>query len=208
LNDSAENRQPANLTDFLRKTFSKFLEPVGHFFNRLGIKPNTMTLIGVMGNIAAAVLIALGHISWGGLLVLLMGPVDAIDGVMARQRGRVTRFGGFVDSVADRYSELFILGGLLIFYVNRGETLPVILAYLAAAGSVLVSYIRARGEAAGYQVKAGLLTRVERYLILAPCLIINRPLIALWALAVLANLTALQRIWLVRTKAKTENDIL
>ena len=127
---------------------------------------------------------------------------------MARQRGRVTRFGGFVDSVADRYSELFILGGLLIFYVNRGETLPVILAYLAAAGSVLVSYIRARGEAAGYQVKAGLLTRVERYLILAPCLIINRPLIALWALAVLANLTALQRIWLVRTKAKTENDIL
>ena len=208
MNDSAENRQPVNLTDFLRKTFSKYLEPVGDFFNGLGIKPNTMTLIGVMGNIAAAVLIALGHISWGGLLVLLMGPVDAIDGVMARQRGRVTRFGGFVDSVADRYSELFILGGLLIFYVNRGETLPVILAYLAAAGSVLGSYIRARGEAAGYQVKAGLLTRVERYLILAPCLIINRPLIALWALAVLANLTALQRIWLVRTKAKTENDIL
>lgn len=203
-----ENRQPVTLTDFLRKKTSKFLERIGSFFNRLGIQPNTMTLIGLAGHIAASYLLARGEISWGGLLVLLMGPFDAIDGAMARQSGKVTRFGGFLDSVIDRYSELFILGGLLIYYVNRAESLPIILVYLAAAGSILVSYMRARGEAAGYQVKGGLLTRVERYIILVPCLLINRPLIALWILAILANFTAIQRIFLVWTKAKTDRDLI
>lgn len=203
----AVKNRPTTLTDLLRNIFSKFLEPIGAFFNRLGITPNAMTMIGLTGNVAAAVLLALGEITWGGIVVLVMGPIDAIDGTMARLRGNVTRFGGFVDSVADRYSELFVFGGLLVYYANRGESLPAILVYLAAAGSILVSYIRARGEFAGYQVKGGLLTRVERYLILAPCLIINRPLIALWALAVLANFTALQRVWLVRAKAKAERDI-
>jgi len=167
-----------------------------------------MTLLGLAGNLAAGVLLALGQIRWGGLLMLLMGPIDAIDGAMARQRGKLTRFGGFVDSVADRYSELFILGGLLVYYCNGSEKLPIILVYLAAAGSILVSYIRARGEAAGYQVKGGLLTRVERLLILAACLLFNRPMIALWALALLANFTAVQRVWLVWSKAKEEHDIV
>lgn len=203
-----ENRQPASLTDFLRKKFAKILERIGSVFNRLGIHPNTMTLIGLSGHIGASYLLARGEISWGGLLVLLMGPIDAIDGAMARQSGRVTRFGGFLDSVVDRYSELFILGGLLVYYLNRTESLPVILVYLAAAGSILVSYARARGEAAGYPVKGGLLTRVERYIILVPCLLINRPLIALWLLAILANFTAVQRIFLVLSKAKADRDII
>lgn len=208
MDNPVESRQSANFSDFLRKTFAGVLEWVGKLFNRLGIHPNTMTLIGLAGNIAAAYLLARGEIRFGGLLVLLMGPVDAIDGAIARHGGKVTRFGGFLDSVVDRYSELFILGGLLIYYVNLGESLPVILIYLAAAGSILVSYTRARGEGAGYPIKGGLLTRVERYLILVPCLLINRPLIALWLLAVLTNITAVQRIFLVRAKAKAEHDII
>lgn len=208
MDNPVENRPPASFTDFLRKTFAGVLERIGKFFIRLGIHPNTMTLVGLAGHVAAAYLLARGEIRWGGLLVLLMGPVDAIDGAMARHGGKVTRFGGFLDSVVDRYSELFILGGLLIYYLEQAGYLPVILIYLTAAGSILVSYTRARGEAAGYPVKGGLLTRVERYLILVPCLLINRPLIALWLLAVLTNFTAIQRIFLVRAKAKAEHDII
>ncbi len=207
MDNPVEGEKPASFTDFLRKTFSKPLERIGGFFNGLGISPNAMTLIGLTGHIAAAYLLASGRINWGGLLVLLMAPVDAIDGAMARQAGKVTRFGGFFDSVIDRYAELFILGGLLIYYVKLNAPLAIILIYLAAAGSILVSYTRARGESAGYPVKGGLLTRVERYLILVPCLLINRPLIALWALAILTNITAIQRIWLVWRKAKAEHDV-
>lgn len=208
MENPAENKQPKTLTDILRKTFGNILIPIGGFFNRLGITPNTMTLIGLVGNIVAAILLARGLITWGGVLILLMGPIDAIDGAMARQREGVTRYGGFLDSVIDRYSELFILGGLLVYYLQKSDLLAAILVYLAAAGSILVSYIRARGESAGYPVKGGLLTRVERYLILVPFLIINRPTIAIWALAILANFTAVQRIFLVRSKAKAEHDII
>ena len=208
MENPVNSSQPTTFTDFLRKTFGKVLERIGGFFNRLGIHPNIITLFGLAGSIAAAYLLARGQIVWGGVVVLLMAPMDAIDGAMARQGGKVTRFGGFLDSVVDRYSEFFILGGLLIYYTNLGESLPVILVYLAAVGSSMVSYTRARGEAAGYTVKGGLLTRVERFLILIPCLLINRPLIALWILAVLTNFTAIQRVFLVRAKAKAGHDII
>ncbi len=208
MENPVNSSQPTTFTDILRKAFAKILIAIGKFFNRLGIHPNTMTLFGLAGSIAAAYLLARGQIVWGGVVVLLMAPMDAIDGAMARQGGKVTRFGGFLDSVVDRYFEFFILGGLLIYYTNLGESLPIILVYLAAVGSSMVSYTRARGEAAGYPVKGGLLTRVERFLILIPCLLINRPLIALWILAVLTNFTAIQRVFLVRVKAKAGHDII
>lgn len=207
MDNPVESRQPTSLSDFLRNKFARVLEGIGKFFNRLGIHPNTMTLIGLAGSIAASVLLARGEIVWGGVVVLVMAPVDAIDGAMARQGGKVTRFGGFLDSVIDRYSEFLILGGLLIYYLDLRAYLPIILIYLAAAGSILVSYTRARGEAAGYPIKGGILTRVERFLVLIPCLLINRPMIALWILAIFTNLTAIQRIFLVRAKAKAEHDL-
>jgi CDP-diacylglycerol--glycerol-3-phosphate 3-phosphatidyltransferase len=137
----------------------------------------------------------------GGILILLMGPVDALDGTMARLRGESSEFGAFVDSVTDRYSELVIFGGLLYFYLQQGEWLPALLAYVAAAGSILVSYTRARAQSLGHETKVGLLTRMERYLVLAPALVFNLPQVALWILAILANLTALQRILDVRRQA-------
>jgi CDP-diacylglycerol--glycerol-3-phosphate 3-phosphatidyltransferase len=117
---------------------------------------------------------------------------------MARLRGHPTQFGAFVDSVTDRYSELAIYGGLLIHYVSRQEWLPATLAYLAASGSVLVSYIRARAQSVGVETKVGILTRFERYLVLAPALVFNIPLVALWILAIFTHITALQRILDVR----------
>ncbi len=193
------------LTDILRVRFKGILDPLAAFFNRLGIYPNTMTMLGLLGNTIGAYLLATGHITLGGVLVLVMGPVDALDGTMARLRGESSRFGAFVDSVTDRYSELVILGGLLLYFIGQGNMIACALVYLAAAGSVMVSYVKARAEGLNFQVKIGLLTRVERYLVLAPLLVLNQPVIALWILAILANVTALQRILYVRRVACSDD---
>jgi CDP-diacylglycerol--glycerol-3-phosphate 3-phosphatidyltransferase len=199
---AVESKKPFNLTDFLRQYFKGLLDPVAAFLNNLGIMPNTVTLLGLVGNTIGAVLLALGYMTPGGILILLMGPIDALDGAMARLRGEPTDFGAFVDSITDRYSELVIFGGLLFYYIQQGDWLYAMLAYLSAAGSVLVSYARARAQSLGHETKIGMLTRMERYLILSPALVFNLPKVALWILAIFANLTALQRIWDVRQKAR------
>lgn len=188
-------------TDYLRLWFKWVLDPLGGFFNRLGLTPNTMTMLGLVGNSIGAYYLALGDMWIGGILVLLMTPIDALDGTMARLRGESSDFGAFVDSVSDRYSELIIYGGLLYHFLRLGEPLGGMLVFVAAAGSVLVSYVKARAEGLGYQAKVGLLTRVERYLVLAPALVFNQLYIGLGIIAVFANITALQRILYVRSQA-------
>lgn len=189
------------LTDLARARFKGFLDPLARFLNRLGIAPNTITLLGLLGNTIGAIMLARGELLWGGILVLLMGPVDALDGTMARLRGESSDFGAFVDSVTDRYSELVIFAGLIWFYISQNNSLMAGGVYLAAVGSVLVSYIRARGQSLQMDTKVGLLTRMERYLVLAPSLILNIPAVGIWIIAVLANVTALQRIIDVRRQA-------
>src|SRR5512141_657577 len=188
-------------TDYLRLWFKWFLDPLGGFFNRLGITPNMMTMLGLLGNTVGAYFLARGQMLTGGLFVLLMTPIDALDGTMARLRGESTDFGAFVDSVTDRYSELIIYGGLLYHVLVSGHRVSRLLVCGAAAGSVLVSYVKARAEALGYEAKVGILTRVERYLVLAPALVFNQLFIGLGIIAVFANITALQRIWHVRSQA-------
>jgi CDP-diacylglycerol--glycerol-3-phosphate 3-phosphatidyltransferase len=189
------------LTDYLRLWFKWFLDPLGGFFNRLGITPNMMTMLGLLGNTVGAYFLARGEMLVGGLFVLLMTPVDALDGTMARLRGESGDFGAFVDSVSDRYSELIIYGGLLYHFLYLGQPTGGLLVFGAAAGSVLVSYVKARAEALGYEARVGILTRVERYLVLAPALVFNQLLIGLGIIAIFANITALQRIWHVRRQA-------
>ncbi len=202
MEEAAQQKKPLTLTDQMRARFKGVLDPIGGFFNRLGLMPNTMTILGLIGNTVGAIFLALGHMTIGGLFILAMGPVDALDGTMARLRGEPTKFGAFVDSVTDRYSELVIFGGLQIYYMMHGDWLGLILVYLAAAGSVLVSYVRARGQSLGYDTKVGILTRFERYLVLAPGLVLNLTLWAVGIIAILANLTALQRILDVRRRAR------
>jgi len=187
-------------SDYLRIWFKWFLDPVGNFLNQIGLTPNAMTLLGLAGNTVGAYFLAQGDMFKGGLFVLLMTPIDALDGTMARLRGESSDFGAFVDSVSDRYAELIILGGLLYHFLMRGDTLGGILTFGAAAGSVLVSYVKARAEALQFEAKLGILTRVERYLVLAPLLVVDQPLWAVGIIAVLANITALQRIWHVRVQ--------
>ena len=194
--------KPANLTDYLRVHLQHLLDPLGAFVNRLGIQPNTVTLLGLAGNLVGAILLSQGQLVLGGLIVVLMGPIDALDGVMARLRDEPSEFGGFVDSVTDRYSELTVLGGLLVYYLSQADELMSGLVFAAAAGSVLVSYVRARGEALGFTVKGGVLTRVERYLVLGPSLLFQVPAVGVSIIALLANLTAFQRILIVRRQAR------
>ena len=189
------------LSDYLRLWFKWVLDPLGKFFNSLGLTPNTMTILGLLGNSVGAYYLARGELFTGGILVLLMTPIDALDGTMARLRGESGDFGAFVDSVSDRYAELIIYGGLLYHFLSLGEPLGGLLVFGAAAGSVLVSYVKARAEGLGYEAKVGLLTRVERYLVLAPALLFNQLIIGLAIIALFANITALQRIWHVRRQA-------
>ena len=193
--------KPVTFSDRLRVMFKWFLDPVGGFLNRIGLTPNTMTLLGLAGTVLGAYYLARGHMLRGGLLVLVMVPIDALDGTMARLRGEASDFGAFVDSVSDRYSELIILGGLLYYFLANNNHNGAILCFAAAAGSVLVSYVKARAEGLGYTAKIGILTRVERYIVLAPSLLFNQPYIGVLLIAVLANFTAFQRIWFVRAQA-------
>ena len=192
---------PVTFTDRLRDWFKWVVDPLGRFFLSLGMTPNMMTALGLFGNFLGAYFISQGKLVLGGWVVLIVTPIDALDGTMARLRGDPSDFGAFVDSVSDRYAELAILGGLMYFFAMQGNTLGSILAFAAAAGSVLVSYVKARAESLDFEAKVGLLTRAERYLVLAPLLVFNQPIIALWILAILGNFTALQRIWFVRRQA-------
>jgi CDP-diacylglycerol--glycerol-3-phosphate 3-phosphatidyltransferase len=196
-----DEKQQLTLTDQLRIRFKGILDPIGASLNRLGITPNALTVLGLVGNTVGALFLAQGRMSLGGIIILLMGPIDALDGTMARLRGESSNFGAFVDSVIDRYIELVIYMGLLFYYLQAGDWLTSVVVYMAAAGSVLVSYVRARGETLGYQAKVGILTRFERYVVLAPSLLFNIPTVGLWIIAVLANLTALQRILYIRSQA-------
>jgi CDP-diacylglycerol--glycerol-3-phosphate 3-phosphatidyltransferase len=200
--NQAQVSQKKSFTDRMRVVFKGVLDPIGGFLNRLGITPNTMTMLGLLGNVVGAWYLSQGNMLAGGLYILICTPFDALDGTMARLRGEASDFGAFVDSVTDRYSELFILGGLLYHFLSVQDHISAMAVYAAAAGSVLVSYTKARAASLDFSADVGILTRVERYLVLAPLLLLNQPSLAAWIIAVLANVTALQRIWKVRQQAR------
>ena len=189
-------------TDQLRRIFKGILDPTGAFLNRIGLTPNAITLLGLVGTTAGAYILSLGKMTTGGIVLLISVLVDALDGTMARLRSEPSDFGGFVDSVSDRYAEFITFGGLLYFFLTQEDYPGVVATFLATAGSVLVSYVKARAEGLGFTAKVGLLTRVERYIVLIPLLIFNQPFIAVVLIAVLGNITAFQRILHVRVQGR------
>ena len=205
--NQSNNDEKKTLTDHLRIIFKGVLDGIGTFLNRLGVRPNVITLAGLLGNVAGGVLIASDQLLWGGLIAMIMAPLDALDGTMARLRNESSRYGAFVDSVTDRYSEFALYAGLLVYFIQTGTWKDAMLVLFAAMGSILVSYIRAKAESLNYSAKIGFLTRVERYLVLIPGVIFGIPRISLWILAILSNVTALQRIWHVRKQAKANGEV-
>jgi CDP-diacylglycerol--glycerol-3-phosphate 3-phosphatidyltransferase len=138
-----------------------------------------------------------------GVALFISGFFDLLDGAVARQYGRVTAYGGFLDSVLDRYTDLFVAFGIFIYFLRSGDDLLfAILTFVAAIGIAIVSYIRARAEAASLQCKAGLLERPERtiLLIIGLCFGVLKPVIIV--MAILTHFTAIQRILIVRKAAR------
>ena len=182
------------LSDRLRRWTRWLVEPVARALARIGVTPNALTVSGFLLNLINAWLLAVGQQQLAGALILLFTGLDAFDGTLARISGRVTRFGGFLDSVLDRYTEAALFFGLLIFYVQAPDPTTVYLIYASLVGSLLVSYTRARAEGLGVRCQEGWFTRVERILVLSLGLLLTQVRLALWVLAVLANVTAVQRI--------------
>jgi len=190
------------ITDFLRKRLNKTLVYVSSFLLKTGLTPNIVTLLGLIGNVGAALFIANGKFIVGGVIASLSGMFDAVDGTMARLLGEPSKFGCLFDSLMDRYSEMVLLFSILVFFSSTNNNTGIILVYLALCGSFLVSYIRARAEGLGVEVKVGILTRVERLFVLVLSLFFNQPLTGVLILALLGNFTALQRLWFVRSYFK------
>lgn len=159
-----------------------------------GIHPNHLTLLGLAVNIAAAVFFAAGEFGWGAAMIFLAGFLDIADGQVARKQGRVTAFGAFFDSTVDRYSDMVLYLGLLIFYAKIGRFLYVVLATLAMVGSFMVSYSRARAENVIPACKVGFMERPERVVLLILGGMFNRMAPVLWVIAVLTTTTVAHRI--------------
>jgi CDP-diacylglycerol--glycerol-3-phosphate 3-phosphatidyltransferase len=185
----------------------RITDPIVFLLAKAHVTPNALTLLGVLGSAGAAALLARGQFLAGGIVVLAAGALDLLDGALARATGQVTRFGAIFDSVMDRVSEAAVLFGLLYYYTDRDAREESLLIFAALAGSMLVSYIRARGEILGLAIREGLFTRAERVIVIGVGAMIDQVRIALWILAVLANLTALQRLYLVWRKTRKEEPV-
>lgn len=185
------------LTQWARRSSRAILEPVARFVSRTGISPNVITVIGFLLTVGVAYVLSLGRLQLGGVLILAAAAFDALDGSLARLVGRTSRFGAFLDSTLDRFSEAVIYLGLFVYLIRQDSTLELVLIYATIVGSLMVSYARARAEGIGVPLKHGLLTRLERVGLLVVGLIFNQLTLALWVLAILSNFTAIQRMWLV-----------
>src|SRR5437667_4521378 len=158
------------------------------------IHPNVLTFIGLLINIGAAVLLAYGQFPWAGVVIIGAGIFDMVDGRVARETNRVTRFGGFFDSVLDRYSDLALLMGLLVYYAAINRFGYIVLTAIVMTGSVMVSYTRARAENTIPKCKVGFLERPERVVLLIIGGLFDRMAPVLWVLAVLSNVTVIHRM--------------
>jgi CDP-diacylglycerol--glycerol-3-phosphate 3-phosphatidyltransferase len=182
------------------------LDPPIHYIIRSIFKgevsPTTFTFLGLFLNTGAAVSFISGQMRWGGILILIAGIFDVLDGAVARTLGKVTQFGGFLDSVIDRYSDMFLLIGLILHYSMKGDIPLVALTLMVSLGTILIPYARARAENFIPQCKVGLMERPERIIILALGGIFNFMTIALWVLAVFTHFTVIQRVYYTWREAK------
>jgi CDP-diacylglycerol--glycerol-3-phosphate 3-phosphatidyltransferase len=166
------------------------------------IHPNVLTFLGLVINIWAAVLFAAGSFPTAGLVVILAGLFDMVDGRVARETNRVTRFGGFFDSVLDRYSDLALFMGLLVYYATINRSFYIVLTAIVMTGSVMVSYARARAELTIPKCKVGFLERPERVVLIIIGALFDRMAPVLWVIAVFSNLTVIHRMIYTWQEAK------
>jgi CDP-diacylglycerol--glycerol-3-phosphate 3-phosphatidyltransferase len=182
------------LTRAIGKACRWLLYKIVYALAATGIQPNLLTFLGLVVNIWAAWLFARGRFQAAGGVMLLAGVFDMVDGRVARAQGRVTKFGAFFDSVIDRYSDLMLFLGLLVYYAGVGRSRYAVLVGVAMAGSVMVSYTRARAESLIPECKAGFWERPERIVLMIIGALANRMAPVLWLLAIGPNITVIHRI--------------
>jgi CDP-diacylglycerol---glycerol-3-phosphate 3-phosphatidyltransferase len=166
------------------------------------INPNVLTFIGLLINMVAAAFLAVGSFRIAGGIIIFAGLFDMVDGRVARETNQVTRFGGFFDSVLDRYSDLGLLVGLLVYYGTINRPSYVVLTSVVMTASVMISYTRTRAENIIPQCKVGFLERPERVVLLIIGALFDRMAPVLWVIAVLGNLTVIHRMIFTYQEAK------
>ena len=181
-------------TDWARAKGAIVLGPVARLIAGLGIHPNTITIIGLLLQVGVSVVFGLGYLTLGGWLLLALSPVDALDGLLARTLGKQSRFGAFLDSTIDRLSDTALILGLTAHYMQQDAYLQVALLLVSLVASMMISYIRARAESLDFSCKIGLLTRVERLLVIGGLSAVGLHLFLPPVLAVFTAFTVVQRM--------------
>jgi len=188
-------QEPQSITGRIGAGGKRVVDFIVNLLASLNVHPNILTIIGMVINIFAMVLFAKGIFTWAALVIIFAGIFDIVDGEVARRTKRETKFGAFFDSVIDRYSDLLLLLGLIIWYAKINRIFYVGVTGLVLIGSVLTSYTRARAESLIPSCKVGFLERPERIVLLIIGGVTDRMAPVLWVMAILSNWTVSQRIW-------------
>ena len=187
-----------------KQRLGAFISPLTRLLVRRHWHPNTITMLGLLLNLVAAVLFASGHFFSGGITVLIAGLCDSLDGEIARASNNGSKFGALLDSTLDRYSEIFIAFGLAVHFIKTHYMITTAVLFFALAGSLMVSYVRARAEGLGEECVVGLMQRPERIVIIGISALIGKTalIVALWTIALMANYTVIERLWHIRKKTR------
>jgi CDP-diacylglycerol--glycerol-3-phosphate 3-phosphatidyltransferase len=196
---------PRSLTTWLRQVSEKPVHAVARSLNRAGISANLLTVVGFVLASAAVIPVVQGRFVVGAVIYCFAALFDGIDGAVARAGAGESRFGALLDSTLDRYSEGILLTGLGYYFAKSGQPAAVVLVFVTLLGSVMVSYVRARSEGLGLDNKVGILTRVERSVVLILALLTGWLIWGLAIMAVLTHFTVFQRVWHVYSAGRRDD---
>jgi CDP-diacylglycerol--glycerol-3-phosphate 3-phosphatidyltransferase len=180
-----------------RESLHTVADPVGRLLLRVHVRPNQLTVMGLGVSMAAAHSFSQGRFKTAAGMLAVAGLLDFFDGSLARLAGRESAFGAFLDSVVDRYSDLVVLLGIVLYFERADHPAGVFFTMATLVGTIMVSYTKARAQSIGLRCEIGLMERPERMIVLIVGGLSTWLLPALIVLALLTNLTALHRIWYV-----------
>jgi CDP-diacylglycerol--glycerol-3-phosphate 3-phosphatidyltransferase len=183
-----------NIREFFGVQLRRGFVPMVSALQRLKVTPNQVTIAGTVLNMAAAALVVVDHLVYAGIVFLVAGCFDMLDGALARLAKKVTPFGAFLDSTLDRVSEGVILAAIAYLLAAQGRSIDAALVVLALLGSILVSYTRARAESLGLECKVGLMSRPERVILVALGLFFNVLPYVIYIMLALTAFTVIQRV--------------
>jgi CDP-diacylglycerol--glycerol-3-phosphate 3-phosphatidyltransferase len=209
MNSPTSQPEKKTLTDQLRARSVGIIDPIVTFLAQVGVSPDLLTILGMLLHFLFAWLIASGEFFWAGIAIFIFVPLDALDGALARKIGREQgNFGAFLDSTSDRIAEIILYAGYISYFYQHDNPWMVLATYVAITGSIMVSYTRSRAEALGISCKVGLLTRVERYVVIVATLVLSvfLPILIQVGILILAAgtwFTVGQRVYHVWTQTRT-----